>query len=73
VGLVTTARNGQRPASQGRRPVPGASADYSMAVGGMVSCRRCAALLLDTRPARDQHDAFHAALRQLWDAVGARP
>jgi hypothetical protein len=65
-------RNGQSQ-GQGRRQVPGASANYSMVVGGMVSCRRCAALLQDTRPARDQHDQFHAALRRLWDAMGARP
>jgi len=52
--------------------VPGASANYTMIVGGLVSCRRCACLLQDTRPARDQHDQFHAALRRLWDAVEAR-
>ena len=64
-----TAGNGQR---QERRQVPGATADYTLIVGGMVACRRCAALLLDTRPARDQHDSFHAALRRLWDQVEAR-
>jgi hypothetical protein len=47
--------------------------DYSMVVGGLVQCRRCAALLLDTRPARDLHDSFHAALRKLWDQAGGRP
>jgi len=69
-----TARNGhdRPPASQGRPQIPGASANYTMIVGGLVSCRRCACLLQDTRPARDQHDSFHAALRRLWDAVEAR-
>jgi hypothetical protein len=69
-----TARNGraEQPASQGRRQVPGASADYTMIVGGMVACRRCACLLQDTRPAREQHDGFHQSLRKMWDALGGR-
>jgi hypothetical protein len=66
-----TARNGdgQR---QGRRQVPGASANYVQVVGGMVSCRRSACLLFDTSPARDQHDAFHAALRAMYERLGGR-
>jgi hypothetical protein len=64
-----TARNGQR---QGRPEVPGAAVNYTAIVGGMVQCRRCACLVLDTQPARNQHDQHHAALRRLWDALGAR-
>jgi hypothetical protein len=59
-----TARNGRR---QGRPEVPGASPNHTLMVGGMVQCRRCACLLPDTKPARDQHDNYHAALRRLWD------
>jgi hypothetical protein len=66
---VTDSRNGQR---QGRPEVPGANVAYVMVVGGLVKCRRCAALLQDTRPDREQHDSFHAALRRLWDLVESR-
>lgn len=66
---MTAARNGQR---EGRRQVPGAAVNYVQAVGGMISCRRCSALLLDTRPTRDQHDAFHAALRTMYERLGGR-
>ncbi len=70
---MTVARNGRaRPTSQ-RQPAPAAPADdYAPIVGGMVACRKCAALLLDTRPARDQHTAFHQSLRKMWDALGGR-
>jgi hypothetical protein len=66
---VTAPRSGrgQRPA--GAAPAPDL---YTMVVGGMVACVRCAALLLDTRPARSQHDKFHAALKQLWEQTGGR-
>lgn len=47
--------------------------DYALIVGGMVSCRKCAALLLDTRSAREQHSTFHTALRRLWDQTEVRP
>jgi len=67
VGLVTTAQAGQ-----GRRQVPGASANYTLLVGGVAMCARCACLIPDTTPAREQHDGFHAALRALWDQVGGR-
>jgi hypothetical protein len=65
-----TASNGQR---EGRRQVPGAAVNYVQALGGIVSCRRCSALLLDTQPARNQHDQFHAALRTMYERIGARP
>jgi hypothetical protein len=64
-----TARNGQR---QERREVPGASPNYVLMVGGVVHCRRCACLLPDTKPARDQHDQHHAALRAMYERIGAR-
>jgi hypothetical protein len=64
-----TAQNGQR---QERRQVPGASPNYT-AIGAMVQCRRCACLLPDTKPARDQHDNHHAALRAMYERIGARP
>ncbi len=41
-------------------------------VGGVAMCARCACLIPDTTPAREQHDGFHAALRALWDQVGGR-
>jgi hypothetical protein len=65
-----TTRNGQR---QERRQVPGASANYTLMVGGLVQCRRCACLVLDTKPSRDQHDNHHAALRTMYERIGARP
>jgi len=68
VGVVTTTQNGR---SQ-RRQVPGASANYTMIVGGMVACQRCACLLQDTKPARDQHDNHHAALRAMYERIGGR-
>jgi hypothetical protein len=43
-----------------------------MIVGGLVACRRCACLLQDTRPARDQHDSFHGALREMYERIGGR-
>lgn len=61
------------PGRTNHRPAPPTSSDYSPVMGGLVSCRRCAALLLDVQPARDQHDGFHAALRRLWDQAGGRP
>jgi hypothetical protein len=69
-----SARNGhdRPPASQSRPQIPGASANYTMIVGGLVACRRCACLLQDTRPARDQHDSFHAALREMYERIGGR-
>jgi hypothetical protein len=73
---VTAARNGRgqtrRPSPQRQQATPPPADNYALIVGGMISCRRCAALLLDTRPAREQHDQFHTALRCLWDATGAR-
>jgi hypothetical protein len=69
-----TARNGRAQQSAGQRqPAPAAAADdYTLIVGGMVACRKCAALLLDTKPSRDQHNGFHAALRRLWEQTGGR-
>ena len=64
-----TARNGQR---EGRRQVPGAAVNYTALIGGMVQCRRCACLVLDTKPSRDQHDNHHAALRAMYERLGAR-
>jgi hypothetical protein len=66
---MTAARNGQR---QERRQVPGASANYTQLVGGVATCARCAALIPDTRPSRDQHDQFHAALRAMYERLGGR-
>jgi hypothetical protein len=40
---------------------------FNPALPGLTTCSRCAALLLDTDPARDQHAAFHGYLRQMWD------
>jgi hypothetical protein len=69
-------RNG-RPQDRRRAPQSAPAAppadDYALIVGGMVSCRKCAALLLDTRPAREQHSTFHTALRRLWDQAEVRP
>lgn len=67
---MTAAQNGR---AQRRPEIPGASANYTMVVGGMISCRRCACLLLDTRPSRDQHDNHHAALRAMYERIGSRP
>jgi hypothetical protein len=64
----TTQRQPNQPAAPASTPDP-----YTLIVGGLVSCRRCAALLPDTRPARDQHDQFHQALRALYERLGARP
>ncbi len=73
---MTEDRNGRGRSSAQRQPAPPATPppadNYSLIVGGMVSCRRCAALLQDTRPAREQHDGFHQSLRKMWDALGAR-
>lgn len=73
---MSATRNGrpQRSTSQ-RKPAAPATAladDYALIVGGLVACRKCAALLLDTRPARDQHATFHQSLRKMWDALGSR-
>jgi len=69
-------RNGRgqarRPSPQRQQAPPPPADNYSLIVGGMISCRRCAALLLDTRPAREQHDGFHQSLRKMWDALGGR-
>ncbi len=64
-----TARNGQ---CEGRRQVPGAAVNYTALIGGMVQCHRCACLVLDTKPSRDQHDNHHAALRAMHERLGAR-
>ncbi len=39
---------------------------YTPVIGGLVSCDRCGALLLDKEAERDQHDRFHDGLRKLW-------
>lgn len=65
---MTTARNGRQ--RQAAPPPP--ADDFTPVVAAMIVCRKCAALLLDTRAARDQHAGFHAALRRLWDQAGAR-
>jgi hypothetical protein len=41
-------------------------------IGGLVSCSRCGAVLLDKRVERDLHDAFHRGLRRLWEATSGR-
>ena len=75
---VTAARNGRgqtrRPSPQQRQQQPATppADNYALIVGGMISCRRRAALLLDTRPAREQHDNFHRALRALYERLGGR-
>jgi hypothetical protein len=69
-------RNGRSRTSAQRQPsrpaTPPPADNYTLLVGGLVSCRRCATLLPDTRPAREQHDSFHQSLRKMWDALGGR-
>jgi hypothetical protein len=45
--------------------VPDPSDGYTV-IGGLLSCGRCGALLLDKPAERDLHDAHHRALRALW-------
>jgi hypothetical protein len=75
--VVTASRNGRGRTSAQRQPAqpttPPAADNYALLIGGLVSCRRCACLLQDTRPARDQHDNHHAALRAMYERIGDRP
>jgi hypothetical protein len=45
---------------------------YAPVIGGLVSCGRCGAVLLDKRVERDLHDAFHRGLRRMWEATSGR-
>lgn len=59
----------RRPAPADRRAAGSngqGSLEYTPLVGGLVACSRCAALVLDTAPARSLHGQFHDALRLLW-------
>jgi len=46
--------------------MPDPSESYTV-VGGLLSCGRCGALLLDKPAERDLHDTHHHALRRLWE------
>jgi hypothetical protein len=46
---------------------------YTPVMGGLVSCGRCGAVLLDKPAERDLHDAHHRALRQLWQQRADQP
>jgi hypothetical protein len=65
---MAATRNGRAQQRPDQPPVT----EYTLLVGGLVSCRRCACLLPDTRPAREQHTAHHASLRKMWDALGGQ-
>jgi hypothetical protein len=70
----TRSGRGQRPTGQRQqaRPATPPAAEFTLLVGGLVQCAKCAALIPDTRPAREQHSSFHAALRRLWDQQAGR-
>jgi hypothetical protein len=65
---------GYRSNGRARRQVPGAqptpngqgSLEYAPVLAGLVACQRCAAVVLDTDPARATHGRFHDGLRELW-------
>jgi hypothetical protein len=71
VGVRSPALRVLSPRNHARLTLP-AAVHYQAIVGGMVQCRRCACLLLDTKPAHDQHDDHHAALRTMYERLGGR-
>lgn len=62
-GQRTRRQPSRRPASEQRN-----GAAYVPVMAGLTACARCAALLLDTDPARHAHTRFHDGLRRLWEA-----
>ncbi len=60
---------GQRPTGN-TRPAAATPDLYTLLVGGLAQCTKCACLVPDTKPARETHSNHHTALRALWQGKG---